>query len=235
MAETRIRLDKQVQKAPASKMVPLSDANGELQYLDFNLLVKAGETLTVLNSVEVVGGNLVIKYTAEDGRQQVVSTALNYSQTDIKVTDAKLDNPSSGVYRLLLTESDGSTFPVDLSALLAVVSQNTEFVVLDGNGTPQSPLRISLTDFFWNSIPRPELTEVYRDLSQGDSITLAAKAGNIAQESIKVYRNGMRQDQDFDYSFIVDGDNATIRFNEGFTDRLKEKVVVDYRPIPAAI
>ncbi len=154
MAETRVRLDKQIQKAPAVNMVPLSDANGELQFANIGGLIKTGETLTRLNSVEITGGNLVIKYTPEDGNQQVVSTPLVVGQTDINVADAKLENPSAGVYRLLITETDGTTYPVDLSALLAVVTQNTTYLTLSGNGTPQNPLRADLTAEFWNQVPR---------------------------------------------------------------------------------
>ncbi|PZF71565.1 hypothetical protein [Taibaiella soli] len=181
MAETRIRLDKQIQKAPAVNMVPLSDGNGELQFANIGGLIKTGETLTRLNSVEINGGNLIIKYTAEDGIQQVVSTALNFSQTDVKINDAKLDNPSTGVYRLLITETDGKTYPVDLSALLAVVTQNTEYVRISGNGTPQNPLSIDLTDVFWNQIPRTldALDDVYtsreiidQEVSKGGNVVL---------------------------------------------------------------
>src|SRR5690606_1946686 len=109
---------------------------------------------TKLNSVEIIGGNLVIKYTGENGVQQVVSTAMNYAQTDINVTDAKLENPSAGEYRTIITESDGSTYPVDLSALLALVTQNTQYTVLSCNGTPRNPLKVEFSETFWELIPR---------------------------------------------------------------------------------
>ncbi|OJW79570.1 MAG: hypothetical protein BGO69_12635 [Bacteroidetes bacterium 46-16] len=181
MAETRIRLDKQIQKAPAVNMVPLSDANGELQFANIGGLIKTGETVTRLNSVEITGGDLVIKYTAEDGNQQVVSTKLAINQTDINVADAKLENSSSGVYRLIITETDGSTYPVDLSALLAVVAQNTQDVTLTGNGTPQNPLRADLTADFWTKVPRnlDAMDDVYvpdliiaQEVSKGGTVVL---------------------------------------------------------------
>jgi hypothetical protein len=50
---TRIRLDKQIQRAPKPRQVPLSDVNGELQFADIDPLIKSGETLTHLNSVEI--------------------------------------------------------------------------------------------------------------------------------------------------------------------------------------
>lgn len=278
MAETRIRLDKQIQKAPSVNMVPLSDANGELQFANIGGLIKTGETLTRLNSVEVTGGNLVIKYTAEDGNQQVVSTALAFSQTDIKVSDAKLENPSVGVYRLLITESDGSTYPVDLSALLAVVTQNTTYLTMSGNGTPQNPLRVDLSDEFWNSLPKTldamddvtatnerldqeaakggsvvlvwdyevhqwvprstnsfdaftEITHVYRDQVSGSTVDLAMDYSRIIPQSVKVYRNGLRQESGVDYEFGPQTGNQ-IRFFEPFTDKFPEKVTVDYRPVP---
>lgn len=154
MQETRIRLDKQLQKAPGQKFVPLSDGNGELQFSGIDALVKAGETLTHLNSVELVNGTIVIKYTAEDGNQQVVSTPLNFSETDIHVADARLENPSAGVYRLQITESNGTVHTVDLTSLLAVVTQNTEYINLSGNGTPENPLNATLSQAFLNTLPR---------------------------------------------------------------------------------
>ena len=163
MAElTRSRLDKQIQKAPKMNMIPVSDVNGELQYGDLYALVRSAETMTHLNSVEIVAGNLVIKYTGEDGNQQVVATKMSFSETDINVSDAKLDNPSAGVYRLIITETDGSTYPVDLSALLAVVTKNTTYITLDGDGTPANPLKADLTDTFWSKIPKTldDLTDV---------------------------------------------------------------------------
>lgn len=151
---TRIRLDKQIQKASKENKFPLSDINGELQYADVSTVVKAMETLTHLDTVEIVNGNLIIKYTAEDGKQQVVSTRLIISGQDINVSDAKMENPSAGVYRLIITETDGSTYPVDLSALLAVVTKNTEYITWSGNGTPATPLSIELTDKFWEKVPK---------------------------------------------------------------------------------
>lgn len=281
MAElTRSRLDKQIQKAPKINQFPLSDANGELQYADILATIKAGETLTRLNSVDVVAGNLVIKYTAEDGVQQVVSTPLAINQQDIKVSDAKLDNPSAGVYRLLITENDGTTYPVDLSALLAVVTQNAGYVTLSGNGTPQSPLRADLSDLFFQQIPKAlddlgdttvnqaliddqltrngdvalvwntemrqwmprsisgldklkEITETFRDLRQGNTVALQIPLNGIADQSLKVYRNGMRQDNGVDYTANAQQGGNLINFSEPFTDKYPEKVTVDYRPIAA--
>lgn len=279
MAElTRARLDKQIQKASKSRQFPLSDGNGELQFADIDAVIKTGETLTHLNSVEVSGGNLIIKYTAEDNKQQVVSTPLNFSQQDIKVSDARMDNPSVGVYRLIITENDGSQFPVDLSALLAVVTQNTQFLTVGGNGTPANPLRIDLSDTFWNSLPKildhlddvtvdegelgqqvskggsvvliydyerrqwvpkslatldnfKEVTQTFDNLNRGNTVSLSVPIYQIIPESIKVFRNGLRQSYGLDYDFGKQGTLADVAFFEPFTDKYPERVVVDFRPV----
>jgi hypothetical protein len=160
--ETRIRLDKQLEKAPEGRMIPMSLPDGELHFTDLVTAVKSGETLTHLDSVAIVSGNLVIKYTAENNKQQVVSTPMNFAQVDVKLTDALLDHPSAGVYRLIIKETDGSSFPVDLSALLASVTRNTQYTSLSGNGTPENPLQVDLTDTFWQKVPKTlgELTDV---------------------------------------------------------------------------
>lgn len=230
MTQTRIRLDKQIQKAPAPSRFPLSDLNGELQFTDFLPMVHFAETKTTLNSVELVGGNLVIKYTGEDGEQQVVSTSINGAvQTDINLANAILEKPSAGVYRLVLTETDGSTATVDLTELLAVVTQNSVDVQLTGDGTPESPLRAVLTQAFWSKFS--ELTEVFRNLTQGNSVTLSKAIAQVYVDSIKVYRNGLRQELGVDYSVNEDPQvPGHIIFVEPFTVNFSEKVIVDYSP-----
>ncbi|OSZ81923.1 hypothetical protein CAP35_01235 [Chitinophagaceae bacterium IBVUCB1] len=233
MAETRIRLDKQIQKAPGNKYVPLSDGNGELQYAGIDAVVKATETLTRLNSVEVVNGHLVVKYTPEDGNQQVVSTPLNFSQTDINVADARLENPSTGVYRLIITESDGTTYPVDLTALLATVTQNTEQIILSGNGTPQSPLSATLSQVLLDSIPRNldalddvavSIDIVNQEALKGSGVVLAwdsvtsqwvpKSAGTVGQanELTEVFRN------------LVSGDHVNLSYAISQIDTTSIKV-----------
>ncbi|MBN9482180.1 MAG: hypothetical protein BGO70_16530 [Bacteroidetes bacterium 43-93] len=284
MAETRIRLDKQIQKASKVNQFPLSDANGELQYADLNGVIKAGETLTRLDSVEIVGGDLIIKYTAEDGQQQVRSTKLQINQTDINVADAKLENPSAGVYRLLLTETDGTTYPVDLSALLAVVTSNTNYITLSGNGTPGTPLRADPTTAFFNLIPKVldnlndctvtnalideqaakpgdvvlvwdrdmkqwvprssssmdnyrEITETFPDLRAGNIAPLQYRINQLVPQSIKVFRNGLRQLLGVDYTLGRQGEPDTneIVFSVPFKDSYPETIIVDYRPLPNAV
>lgn len=279
MQETRIRLDKQLQKAPGYKYVPLSDGNGELQFAGIDALIKSGETITHLDSVELVNGNIVIKYTAEDGNQQVVSTPLNFSQTDIHVADARLENPSAGIYRLKITESNGTVHTVDLTSLLAVVTQNTEYITLSGNGTPENPLNATLSQAFLNTLPRVldnledvtvtqllldnelakggstvlawdhtdlqwkpkaattlghtnDLTEIFRDLVEGNNVNLSYSISQIDTSSIKVYRNGLRMEPTIDYRFNDPSLPNGIILNSGFTGNYPEKIIVDYRLKP---
>lgn len=148
MSETRIRLDKQIQKAPLANMIPISGANGELQFMSLETSVRSAETLTHLDSVEVINGNIIVKYTPENGIQQVMSAALPVPSQDINIANAVMDNPGAGIYRLVITETDQSQSVVDLSALLAVVTQDSQFLRLTGNGTPQSPLKAELSEEF---------------------------------------------------------------------------------------
>lgn len=148
MSETRIRLDKQIQKAPMANMLPLSGANGELQFFPLDATVKSAETLTHLDSVEVINGSLIVKYTPENGVQQVLSAVLPVPPQDINIANAVMENPGAGIYRLVITETDQSQTTVDLSALLAVVTQDSAYLHFSGNGTPQSPLLVELTEQF---------------------------------------------------------------------------------------
>jgi hypothetical protein len=276
MSETRIRLDKQIQKAPMANMIPLSNASGELQFVPLEASVKSAETLTHLDSVEVVNGNIVIKYTPENGVQQVLSAALPIPPQDINVANAVMENPGAGIYRLVITETDQTQTTVDLSALLAVVTQDTQYLRLAGNGTPEQPLRVEFSDQFeslltknlnqledvtvnpaliadalaqngkvvlaWDVqssqwIPKSiktlselqENTETFREMTQGNSVSLALPLAQIVPQSIKVFRNGLRQDLGEDYSLNAQGNQ--ILFNIPFEGNYPEKVIVDYRPI----
>lgn len=278
MSETRIRLDKQIQKALSANMIPLSNANGELQFAPLLAAVKSAETLTHLDSVEVINGNIVIKYTPESGLQQVLSAALPMPTQDINVANAVMENPGAGVYRLVITETDQSQSVVDLSALLAVVTQDSQYLRLVGNGTPEQPLSVELGAQFdslltknldqledvttnptlisdalaqqgkvvlaWDAqleqwTPKSiktlaefqENTETFRELTQGNSVSLAMPIAQIVPQSLKVYRNGLRQDLGEDYSLAQQGNQ--ILFNIPFEGNYPEKVVVDYRPIVA--
>lgn len=276
MSETRIRLDKQIQKAPLANMLPVSGATGELQFVPLLDSVKSAETLTHLDSVEVINGDLIIKYTPENGVQQVLSATLPIPPQDINVANAVLENPGSGVYRLVITETDQSQTIVDLSALLAVVTQDTQYLRLTGNGTPEQPLRVEFSEQFeslltknlnqledvtvtpaliadavalpgkvvltWDVatsqwIPKnilsvselQENTETFREMTQGNSVSLALPLAQIVPQSIKVFRNGLRQDLSEDYTLNVQGNQ--ILFNIPFEGNYPEKVIVDYRPI----
>ena len=276
MSETRIRLDKQIQKAQSALMVPISDANGELQYTNLSAVVKANETLTHLNSVEIIGGNLIIKYTAENGLQQVVSTALNLPSIDISISNAVLEHPQTGIYQLHISQNDGTSFTVDLSDLVAMVSQNTSDINFTGNGTSANPLKASISQTFKDAIPKNldaftdctinsqnldaahqttgltvlyfdyndnqwkpkniktlnelnEFTEVFNNLVDDSRITLQRNFTEINVHTIKVYRNGLRQDLEEDYS--INNQGNFISFTQPFTPNYAEKVIVDYRLI----
>lgn len=276
MAETRIRLDKQIQKAQGAQMVPISDVNGELQYSNLNTIVKANETLTHLNSVEIIGGNLIIKYTAENGLQQVVSTPLNLPSIDISISNAVLEHPQTGIYQLHISQNDGTSFTVDLSDLVAMVSQNSSDINFSGNGTSTNPLKASISQSFKDAIPKNldaftdctitnqsldaahqssgitilnydyndsqwkpkniktlselnEFTEVFNNLIDDNRITLQRNFNEVNVHTIRVYRNGLRQDLDEDYSLNTQGN--FISFVLPFTPNYAEKVIVDYRLI----
>jgi hypothetical protein len=276
MSTTRIRLDKQSQLAANSNMFPLSDANKELQLVGLIPAVRSAETQTQLNSVELLNGNLVIKYTPENGVQQVVSTPLSLQGVDINVANAVLENPGAGVYRLVISETDGSQYPVDLSALVAMLGQNSADINLVGNGTPASPLTATITQAFKNSIPKKlsalddvqsnqglldtaiqetgivtlcwdipdgqwkpkntktlldfvEVTETFRVVENQNTIALLKSFQNIELQSIKVFRNGLRQLLVDDYN--LNSQNNQIVFVVPFESNRPEIVLVDYRPL----
>lgn len=276
MSSTRIRLGKQIEKAPAINMIPLSDVIGELQYTTLLAAVRSAETLTHLNSVEITNGNLIIKYTAEDNVQQVVSTPLVINATDINVSNAVLENPGAGIYRLVITESDASQHIVDLSSLVAMVSQNSAEITLTGNGTPASPLTAALTQAYKDSLPKTinalddvittqvtidaateatglialcwdtteqqwkpknaktikdfvEYTQVFRGLAESNYIMLDHPTNLMVPQSLKVFRNGLRQDLGEDYTLGGQGSETSINFPIAFSSNTPETVIVDYR------
>lgn len=276
MATTRIRLGKQIEKAPAINMIPLSDVIGELQYTTLLAAVRSAETLTHLNSVEITNGNLIIKYTAEDNQQQVVSTPLAINASDINVSNAILENPGAGVYRLVITETDASQHIVDLSSLVAMISSNTAEITFTGNGTPASPLTAALTQAYKDSLPKTinalddvittqvtidaateatglialcwdttesqwkpknaktikdfvEHTQVFRGLSESNYVQLAQPLYLIVPQSLKVFRNGLRQDLGEDYTVDFQGEGSNIQFPIAFSSNTPETVIVDYR------
>ena len=66
-------------------------------------------------------------------------------------------------------------------------------------------------------------------MTQGNSVSLALPLTQIVPQSIKVFRNGLRQDLSEDYTLNVQGNQ--ILFNIPFEGNYPEKVIVDYRPI----
>lgn len=282
MSTTRIRIDKQIQKASAAGMIPISDAQGELQYQSLYSQVKQVQTQTTLDEVSIVSGNLVIKYTGENGQQQVVSTALVTDRTTATVVNTRIENPSAGVYTLIFMREDGSEYPIDLSALLAVVTQSNDFIIFSGDGTPANPLTatpgpayyaspnlkldqlddVSITNPSFDNLVNQsgpitlvfdrqqkqwipqivsagttgsstiEQTEIYPGQTEGATIALNTNGANVDSQSIKVYRNGLRQAIGQDYYFPQPGQFSLIEFNEPFRIDSPETIIVDYRIIP---
>lgn len=275
MSQTRIRLDKQIQKAQNPNMIPLSDANGELQFVPLNQAVQSAETLTHLDSVEVINGNIIVKYTPENGVQQVLSAALPIPSQDINVANAVMDNPGAGIYRLVITETDGTPHTVDLTALLAVVTQNSEYLDITGNGTPESPLRVVLNEQFsglltkqldqlddvtvnpaliadaiaqqgkvvlaWDVatnqwMPKSidtlaelkEVTDVFPQMNDGNAVSLSRNLSLLHLPSLRVYRNGLRQLLNEDFTLSAQ-ENNQIFFTVPFTQNYAETIIVDYR------
>jgi hypothetical protein len=275
MSQTRIRLDKQIQKAQNANMIPLSDANGELQFVPLAQAVQSAETLTHFDSVEVINGNIVIKYTPENGQQQVLTAQLPAPQQDIHIANAVMENPGAGSYRLAITQNDGSNYVVDLTDLLAVVTQNSDYINLTGNGTNGSPLKAELNGNFASLIPSKlddlgdvtvnpaligealgmqgkvvllydpqtnqwvpksidtlaelkEVTDVFPQMNEGNAVSLSRNLVLLHLESMKVYRNGLRQLQGEDYTLSAVESNQ-IFFNTPFTQSYPEMIIVDYR------
>lgn len=114
--------------------------------VDGGLFLK--ETETTIDDLSLSGNNLILKYTGEDGVQQVKNVDLSLFAVDVNVQGQILQNPSTGVWILELTETDGTVHSVDLSSLLAVVTANTPEVTLSGDGTPANPLKAEIAPDF---------------------------------------------------------------------------------------
>ena len=74
-----------------------------------------------------------------------------------------------------------------------------------------------------------ESTETFRELTMGNNVSLAMPLAQIVPQSIKVFRNGMRQDLGHDYTLAPQGNQ--ILFNIPFAGNYPEKVIVDYRAL----
>jgi len=82
---------------PGPNEISITTKDGTTIYntIDLAALVKSAETQTTLDSVEIVGNQLIVKYTGEDGNQQVKSVDATVFITDVNVQNAILQNPSA--------------------------------------------------------------------------------------------------------------------------------------------
>jgi hypothetical protein len=234
---TRIRPDKQIQRAAASGYVLVSDANGELQFqLLANLVSGGGGGITAvrdITDVSLLANNLVIKYLDAAGNEQVKTVSLAAFATDVKIDNATLIQRSEqGTYVLNIHQSDGTSIEIDLKSLLAVVTTNTADITLAGDGTPANPLRATLTQAVKDKLGAYKYTEEFTGLNNDSGKTIHLAHVPIPG-TVKVYRNGMRQGSGDMY--MTDrsdgqGDPTIISFYTFFGSGIQdtETVIVDY-------
>jgi hypothetical protein len=87
--------------------------------------IKANETLTAINGLSLTGNILTISYTGENGVTQTKNVDLSsLTTTDVKVSNAAY-NAATNI--ITITNSDASTFNIDLSEFSIIAST-------DGNG-----------------------------------------------------------------------------------------------------
>lgn len=192
---TRIRPDKQIMRGPGAGYILRTDAAGELQFALLSAILGGGSSgnptgIISIDKLFLEGNNLVLLYTDATGTQLRKAVDLSAFAVDVNLSGAILQNPSSGTYILELTETDGSKIDVNLSDLLAVATQNSIDIDLNGNGTSANPLiatlkpgvRYSMGDFY--------VTDEFLHLVGGNSVTLTRNPNlNLP---IHVYRNGLR-------------------------------------------
>lgn len=231
---TRIRLDKQINKAPAANFIPVTDANGEMQYQTVaSVLAANGSSVQSVDSMQVVGNDLVLKYTDQNNVQQTLSQSLAVFAADVKLQGAILDNPSAHIWNLVLTNTDGTSSTVDLKSLVAIVPTNTAEILLTGDGTNASPLAADFSPAVKAVMAQAALVEVIHipDMTGNTSNTLAWSEPRAVKEgSIKVYRNGLRQIQGIDYT-IVAGLGINLNFTNSFVINMNETeaLLVEYK------
>lgn len=131
---------------PGPNEISITTKDGVTIYnsIDLAALVKNAETQTTLDSVEIAGNQLIVKYTGEDGNQQVKSVDATVFITDVNVQNAILQNPSAGVWNLIITETDWSTHTVNVSDLIKIITADTSSAKILGDGTPADPLRVNV-------------------------------------------------------------------------------------------
>ena len=236
MSGTRIRPDKQIQTAPGQGYVLHSDINGELQFALLASLTGDGGTtpgfvigdVHTIDSVQLTGTTLVLKYTDNQGAQFTKSCDLTALAVDVKVTGAILQKPDANTYILQLTESDGSTVSVNLSDLLAVVTTNSADIILSGNGTPANPLTATLSDSVKAAIRGQHWTDEFPGLTTGNAVQLTHAP--LYPFPLHVYRNGLRQKEFTEWRKDEEDEKRIVMEGPSFgANGQAEIVVVDYK------
>ncbi|MEO6833644.1 MAG: hypothetical protein ABI169_15665 [Chitinophagaceae bacterium] len=244
MSGTRIRPDKQIQTAPGQGYILHSDTNGELQFALLTALTQSGNgTVTdafvrgdirSIDSLQLISNSLVIAYTDNTGANFSKSCNLSTLAVDVKVTGAILLHPTANTYILQLTESDGSTVTVNLSDLLAVVTQNSADIIFSGNGTAATPLSAVLSDTAKaGMMSGVHWTDEFTGLTTGNTVQLTYVP--IYPFPLHVYRNGLRQKEFIEWRYYPQTNPKAIIL-QGATfgaNGQAEVVIVDYKTAEA--
>lgn len=237
MSGTRIRPDKQIQTAPGPGYALFSDNNGELQFALLSALIASNSgvneryqgDIRSIDSLQLVGRTLVLKYTDNRGEQFTRTCDLTSLNVGIKVTEAILKHPDANTYILELTESDGTKVTVNLSDLLAIVTVNSEDITFTGTGTATNPLRAELTESARTAIQGgKDWTDEFINLNTGNSVQLSYVP--MYPFPIHVYRNGLRQKELQEWR--QNPDNPKIIYFQGQSfgaNAQPETVIIDYK------
>lgn len=237
MSGTRIRPDKQIQTAPGPGYVLHSDTNGELQFALLSALAGSGGSLPdymfgdvhTIDSLQLLGNTLVLRYTNNQGVQFVKSCDLTALAVDVKVTGAILQHPNAATYILQLTQTDGTTVTVNLSDLLAVVTTNSADIIFSGNGTAGSPLTAVLSDIAKAALNGSvHWTDEFINLTTGNSVQLTYTP--LYPFPLHVYRNGLRQKELYEWRQHPTIPKTIILQGASFgANAQPETVIVDYK------
>ncbi|MBS1616234.1 MAG: hypothetical protein JST06_08980 [Bacteroidetes bacterium] len=253
MSGTRIRPDKQIQTAPGPGYVLHSDNNGELQFALLAALAGNGNSnfpdymfgdVHTIDSIQLLGNTLVLRYTNNQNVQFVKSCDLTSLAVDVKVTGAFLQHLDANTYVLQLTQSDGTTVTVNLSELLAVVTVNSADIIFSGNGTATNPLTAVLSDSAKSALNGgTHWTDQFINLTTGNSVQLSYTP--IYPFPILVSRNGLDQAELYEWrynaanpkviylqgaSFGANGQPETVIVHYKTLDHTTPRQPLDYQP-----
>lgn len=234
MSGTRIRPDKQIQTAPGPGYVLHSDVNGELQFALLSALIGNSGNQTLppyirsIDSLQLIGNTLVLKYTDQNGTQLTRSCDLTTLAVDVKVTGAVLQRPDANTYILQITESDGTTVSVNLSDLLAIVTLNSADIIFSGNGTAANPLTAVLSDSAKAALNGSvHWTDEFINLTTGNSVQLTYTP--VYPFPLHVYRNGLRQKELYEWRYNAANPKTVYLQGASFgVNGQAELVIVDY-------